>query len=83
MKKTEKLTPYEKAGMRTILSEEETETHYVDTIRTYDGATVVCRIPKLAPKEAAVRDRQIVRALTKFARPDVDINKVEHMKLIL
>lgn len=36
-------TPYERAGMYEVLSKTETATHYIETIRTYDGATVVNR----------------------------------------
>ena len=40
--KTEQgLTPYERAGMYTVIGKTETETHYIETIQTYDGAVVV------------------------------------------
>ena len=83
MKNLEKLTPYERAGMHAVISQEETETHYIDTIRTYDGATVVCKIPKHSSKEQKIVDSLIVRALTKFAHPDIDLDTVEYMKIII
>ncbi|MDE5833958.1 MAG: hypothetical protein K2H26_00395 [Ruminococcus sp.] len=76
-------TPYERAGMYTIISKEETETHYIETIRTYGGATVINRIPKHTKEEQSAIDKGIVRALAKFANPDVDMSSVEYMELII
>lgn len=76
------LSAYEKAGMYTILKEEETETHKITTLRTYGGATCVCRIPKLPPDEAKIRDGNIIRALAKFQFPDMDLSKVKRIRLI-
>ncbi|MDE6035380.1 MAG: hypothetical protein K2G36_05665 [Ruminococcus sp.] len=82
--KTEQiLTPYERAGMYTVIEKTETETHYIETIRTYDGATVINRLPKHTKAEQAVIDGNIVRALAKFANPDVDMSSVEYMELII
>lgn len=83
MKNPEKLTPYERAGMHTVISQKETDTYYIDTIRTYDGATVVCKIPKHSPEEQKIVDSLIVRALTKFAHPDIDLDTVESIKIII
>ncbi|MDE7105027.1 MAG: hypothetical protein K2O36_04015 [Ruminococcus sp.] len=80
---TDELTPYERAGMYTVLSKEETETQYIETIRTYDGATVINCIPKHTPEEDKALSRQITRALTKFAHPDIDIDTVEYMEIII
>ncbi|MDE6833333.1 MAG: hypothetical protein K2J39_03655 [Ruminococcus sp.] len=83
-KKTEQgLTPYERAGMYTVIGKTETETHYIETIRTYDGAIVVNHIPKHSKEEQAVIDKNILRALVKFANPDVDMSAVEYMELII
>ncbi|MCM1316388.1 MAG: hypothetical protein NC244_13575 [Alistipes senegalensis] len=83
-KKTEQeLTPYERAGMYTVLSKTETETHYIETIRTHDGVIVVNRIPKHTREEQAIIDKSIVRALAKFANPNVDMSSVEYMELII
>lgn len=83
-KKTEQeLTPYECAGMYTVLSRNETETHYIETIRTHDGVTVINRIPKHTREEQAIIDKSILRALAKFANPDVDMSSVEYMELII
>lgn len=82
--KTEQgLTPYERAGMYTVIGKTETETHYIETIRTYDGAVVVNRIPKHTKEEQAVIDKNIVKALAKFANPDVDMSSVEYVELII
>ena len=83
MKNSDELTPYERAGKIEVLNQEETETHYIDTIRTYGGATVIIRIPKHTPEENKVIKSQLTRALTRFAHPDVDLNTVEYMKIIL
>ena len=83
-KKTEQgLTPYERAGMYTVIEKTETETHYIETIRTYDGAIIINRIPKHTKEEQAVIDKNILRALVKFANPDVDMSAVEYMELII
>ncbi|MDE6780961.1 MAG: hypothetical protein K2J40_05835 [Ruminococcus sp.] len=82
--KTEQgLTPYERAGMYTVIGKTETETHYIETIQTYDGAVVVNRIPKHTKEEQAVIDKNIVKALAKFANPDVDMSSVEYVELII
>ncbi|MCM1228219.1 MAG: hypothetical protein NC320_12525 [Clostridium sp.] len=83
MKEPEKLTPYEKAGRIEVLNQEETETHYIDTIRTYGGATVVIRIPKHTSEENKALKCQLTRALTRFVYPDIDLDTVEYMKIIL
>lgn len=82
MKETENLTPYEKAGRIKVLKQEETETQYIDTIRTYGGAAVVIHIPKHTPEENKELKCQIARALTRFAYPNADIDTVEYMKII-
>ncbi|MDE5619774.1 MAG: hypothetical protein K2O29_01340 [Ruminococcus sp.] len=82
-KTEQKLTPYERAGMYTVLSKTETDTHYIETIRTYDGATVINRIPKHTREEQSAIDKSILRALVKSVNPDVDFSKVEYMELIL
>jgi len=76
-------TPYECAGMYTVVSKTETNTHYIETIRTYDGTTVVNRIPKHTREEQSAIERGIIRALAKFANPDVDMSTVEYMELII
>lgn len=83
MKDAEELTLYERARKITILSQEETETHYIDTIRTYSGAIVVMNIPKYTPEEEKVIRYQLARALTRFAHPDADFETVEYMEIIL
>ena len=84
IKKTDQeLTPYERAGMYTVLSKTETETHYIETIRTYNGATVINRIPKHTKEEQSAIDKGILRALIKSVNPDVDISSVEYMELII
>ena len=82
-KTDQELTPYERAGMYTVLNKEETATYYIETIRTYDGVTVVNRIPKHTIEEQSAIDNGIVRALAKFANPEVDMSSVEYMELIL
>ncbi|MBQ8297674.1 MAG: hypothetical protein IJX77_07830 [Ruminococcus sp.] len=77
------LTPYEKAGMYTILSTEETETHTITTMRTYGGATVICRIPKHTPEEEQKLKEDICEALIEFAYPKMDRTKVKSMKVIV
>ena len=82
--KTEQgITPYERAGMYTVIGRTETETHYIETIRTYDGAVVVNRIPKHTKEEQADIDKGIVRAVAKFVSPQTDISAVEYMELII
>lgn len=76
-------TPYERAGMYTVLNKTETATHYIETIRTYDGVTVVNRIPKHTRDEQSIVEKSIVRALAEFANPDVDMSSVEYMELII
>lgn len=76
-------TPYERAGMYEVISKTETETHYIETIRTYDGVTVVNRIPKHDKKEQSVIDKSIIRALAEFANPEVDMSSVEYIELVL
>ncbi len=80
---TENLSPYERAGMYEVLSKTETETYYIETIRTYDGATIVNRIPKHTGEEQSALEKSIVRALAEFANPDVDMSSVEYMELII
>ena len=80
---TENLSPYERAGMYEVLSRTETATHWIETIRTYDGATVINRIPKHTKEEQSAIDKSILRALVEFANPDVDISSVEYIELIL
>ncbi len=75
--------PYERAGMYTVISKSETETHYIETIRTYNGATVINRIPKHTREEQSAIDKKILRALAKFANPDVDMSAVEYIELIV
>lgn len=83
-KKTEQeLTAYERSGMYEVLSKTETETHYIETIRTYYGTTVVNRIPKHTKEEQSNLEKSIVRALVKFANPEVDMSSVEYMELII
>ena len=82
-KTEQELTPYERAGMYTVIGRTETETHYIETIRTYEGAVVVNRIPKHTKEEQAVIDKNILRALVRFANPDVDMSAVEYMELII
>lgn len=82
-KTEQELTTYERAGMYTVIDKTETETHYIETIRTYDGAIVVNRIPKHTKEEQAVIDKKILKALVKFANPDVDMSAVEYMELII
>lgn len=53
-------TPYERAGMYEVLSKTETATHYIETIRTYDGAIVVNRIPKHTKEEQSAIDKSII-----------------------
>lgn len=74
---------HKRAGMYTVLSKTETTTHYIETIRTYDGATVINRIPKRNKKEQSIIEKSIVRALVEFANPDVDMSSVEYMELII
>lgn len=76
-------TPYERAGMYEVLSKTETATHYIETIRTYDGATIVNRIPKHTKEEQSAIDKSIIRALAEFVNPEVDIASVEYMELII
>ncbi len=76
-------TPYERSGMYTVVGKTETDTHYIETIRTYDGAIIVNRIPKHTREEQSVIEKGIVRALAEFANPDVDFSTVEYMELIL
>lgn len=83
MSKKTNPTPYERAGMYEVLSKTETASHYIETIRTYDGATVVNRIPKHTKKEQSALEKSIVRALAEFANPEVDISSVEYMELII
>lgn len=83
MTKKTNLTPYERAGMYEVLSKTETATHYIETIRTYDGAIVVNRIPKHTKEEQSAIDKSIIRALAEFANPEVDISSVEYMELII
>ncbi|MDE6092702.1 MAG: hypothetical protein K2G14_06355 [Ruminococcus sp.] len=82
--KTEhKLTPYERAGMYTVLSKTETATHCIETIRTYDGAIVISRIPKHTKEEQSAIDKGILKELVKSVNPNVDFSKVKYMELII
>ena len=83
MSKKTNPTPYERAGMYEVLSKTETATHWIEIIRTYDGATVVNRIPKHTKEEQSAIDKSIIRALAEFANPEVDILSVEYMELII
>ncbi|MCM1507002.1 MAG: hypothetical protein NC177_07700 [Ruminococcus flavefaciens] len=76
------MTNYERTGKYTVLSKTETQTHYIETIRSYDGAVIVNRIPKHTRAEQSVIDKRIVRALAKFANPDTDMSAVEYVELI-
>ena len=82
-KTEQELTPYERAGMYTVIGKTETETHYIETIRTYDGATIINRIPKHTKAEQSDIDKGIVRAVAKFVSPQTDISAVEYMELII
>lgn len=77
------LTPYEKAGMYTILSTEETEDFVITTIRTYGGATVVNRVPKRSPEE----DRKVLEAacvpMARIARPDLNITDATTIRILI
>ncbi|MDE5556857.1 MAG: hypothetical protein K2J32_04070 [Ruminococcus sp.] len=75
------MTNYERAGRYTVLGRNETETHYIETIRTYDGATIVNRIPKHTRAEQSGIDKGIVRAVAKFVSPETDISAVEYMEI--
>lgn len=79
----QELTPYEKAGMYTILGVEEYEDCTVTTLRTYGGATVHCRIPKHTPEEEQKLREDICEALIRFVYPDMDLSKVERMEVII
>ena len=84
IKKTDQeLTPYERAGMYTVISKTETETHWIETICTYDGAIVINRIPKHTKEEQSAIDKSILRDLLKSVNPNVDFSKVECMELII
>ncbi|MDE6832732.1 MAG: hypothetical protein K2J39_00565 [Ruminococcus sp.] len=83
-RKTEQeLTPYECAGMYTVIGKTETETYYIETIRTYNGATVINRIPKHTKEEQSAIDKSILRDLLKSVNSNVDFSKVEYMELII
>lgn len=79
----QELTPYEKAGMYTILSTEETKDHTITTIRTYGGAICINRIPKHTPEEDQKLREDICEALIRFSYPDMDLSKVERMEVII
>ena len=75
------MTNYERAGKYTVLSRTETATNYIETIRTYDGAVIVTRIPKHTGAEQSSIDKGIVRAVAKFVSPETDISTVEYMEI--
>lgn len=77
------LTPYEKAGMYTILSIEETEDCVITTLRTYGGATVVNRVPKRTAEE----DQKVLEAacvpMARIARPDLNITEATTVRILI
>ncbi len=77
------LTPYERAGMYTVISKEETETHVITVLRTYGGAKVTCRVPKHTPEEEQKLRESITEALVRFVYPDTDLSQVKHMEVII
>lgn len=72
----------ERTAKYEVVSEEINEDGYkIAVLRTYNGATVICRIPPETPEQRKEKAAKICRALTEFAHPDCDFSECSFMQI--
>lgn len=81
MASSEELDFCERTARYQVISEEIKDDVKIAVLRTYNGATVICRIPIETPEQRKETSARICRALTKFAHPDWDLSKCKRMEI--
>lgn len=81
-KQEEELDFYERTKRYTVVSEEVKEDgSKVAVLKTYSGATVICRIPPETEEERREKAARICKALIHFAHPDWDLSQCKYMEV--
>lgn len=80
--KTEKPSMWERTEYN-VISETETETEIIGVIRNrYNGATIICNIPKHTKEEEEKIAADITYALMQIAFTGQDISHMKNMEII-